>query len=128
MSPVTELNEVVVRGEAGNGAEKEGGEEQGDDVVFLLSLFFCHAVISDQFRDKTLHISQKAGRRAMVLIYVDTGAQSWVLIIYLKGAHQHLIHFVGLLHFPVFVCASQKSVCLLKSFIYIHRHFLDALN
>lgn len=34
------------------------------------------------------------------------------------------------MHFSVFVCvcASRKSVCLLKSFIYIHRHFLDALN
>lgn len=128
MSPVPELNEVAVRGEDGNGAEKEGGEEQGDDVVFLLLLAFCHGVISDQFRDKTLQISQKAGRRVLVLIYVDTRAQSWVLIMYLKGAHQHLIHFVGLLHFSVFVCASRKSVCLLKSFIYIHRHFLDALN
>lgn len=128
MSPVPELNEVAVRGQDGNGAEKEGGEEQGDDVVFLLSLGFCHGVISDQFRDKTLQISQKAGRRVLVLIYVDTRAQSWVLIMYLKGAHQHLIHFVGLLHFSVFVCASWKSVCLLKSFIYIHRHFLDALN
>lgn len=85
MFPVPELNEVAVRGEDGNGAEKEGGEEQGDDVVFLLSLVFCHGVISDQFRDKTLQISQKAGRRVLVLIYVDTRAQSWVLIMYLKG-------------------------------------------
>lgn len=32
------------------------------------------------------------------------------------------------MNFSVFVCASWKSICLFKSFIYIHRHFLDALN
>lgn len=45
MSPVPELNEVAVRGEDGNGAEKEGGEEQGDDVVVgLLSWCYLRSV------------------------------------------------------------------------------------
>lgn len=123
MSPVLELSEGGSRWKDRNGAGKEGGEEQGDDVIGPLLVFF-HGVISDQSRDKTLKISQKAGRRALVLIYVDTRTQSWVLIIYLRGAHQHLIHFVGLLHFSVFVCVPLGKKRLFAQELYLHSQAL----
>lgn len=94
-----------------------------------LPSYWTHGAFSNQSRDKTLKISQKAGRRALVLISVDTSAQSRPGSHHLhEGGPPAFDSFCRPMHFSVFVCASRKSVCLLKSFIYIHRHFLDALN
>lgn len=92
------------------------------DLMLLLSAAFLN-----QSRDKTLKISPKAGRRALVLISISelTGF-SWYMW---KGTHQYLVLFLSpYIFFCVCDCASCKSVCLSKSFIYIHRHFLDAVN
>lgn len=103
-----------------SGGEDGKGEEHGDEVtLFTPLLVFCHGALSNQSEDKTLKISQFCGNRRTE----PTGFSSCA-----RGAPPAYDSFSRPMNFSVFMCASRKSVCLLKSFIYIHRHFLDALN